>query len=89
MSHRLIAAVLAAAVSSSAALAQTNPTTPAAGTSPPAAEASHAPSTANEDVGRSTRAAVKACQAKWKVEKAKPGTKLGAKAFYTFMANCL
>jgi hypothetical protein len=90
MSLRLFAAVLVAAVVGSAAFAQTAPTPPATPT-PPAAQASQLPDPgpAGEDLGRTTRAEVKACQAKWKVEKAKPGAKLGAKAFYTFMAGCL
>ncbi|MDR3372258.1 MAG: hypothetical protein P4L98_00880 [Ancalomicrobiaceae bacterium] len=75
MPLRLIAAAVAVAVLASAALAETSPT-------PPTPQST-------DDGGHSSAAAVKACQAKWKVEKAKPGTKLGAKAFYTFMANCL
>ena len=75
MPLRLIAAAVAVAILGSAALAETSPT-------PPAPQST-------DDSGHATSAAVKACQAKWKLEKAKPGAKLGAKAFYTFMANCL
>lgn len=83
MPLRLIAATLAVAVFSSVAMAQTSPAPqPATPTATPAPASS-------DDTERASATAVKACQAKWKVEKTKPGAKLGAKAFYTFMANCL
>ena len=89
MTSRMFATLVAATLLVAPAFAQTAPATapkpaaPAAKTAPAAAPA------AAQDDGETSSSQVKACNAKWKLEKAKPGAKTDAKAYHIFMGNCL
>ncbi len=87
MSIRLFATLVATAILIVPAGAQTTPKPPAT-TTAPAKPAVVKPAVAEDD-GETTSDSVKACNAKWKIEKAKPGAKHDAKAYHQFMGNCL
>ena len=91
MSLRIIATLFAATLLAAPALAQTTPAKPATPATTPATTPTKPvkPVAATTDDGVTSTDQVKACNAKWKLEKAKPGVKTDAKAYHTFMGNCL